>query len=157
MKFLNIKLLIYATLLGILMQGCKGHFYEKWQDTKEILTWGKSQKVINEVNIDDTAAKYSILFGLRHGEAIPYKTVGMQLQVVSPSGKTIQKEYNFVLKNEKGHPVGEVLHELADTKQTVETNYSFDEKGTYQFILTHTLPQSMVQVLEIGLMIDKNK
>lgn len=117
-------------------------------------TWKKSDVLTFKPVINDVSKKYNIVFTFRHVHGFPFRDVKIALKIKSPSGDLSVKEYSIAVFNDKNEYISKCAGDYCDLDQVVEQQYSFTEKGTYVFEISHEMTSDPLRnVMEVGLII----
>ncbi|MBX2841035.1 MAG: gliding motility lipoprotein GldH, partial [Flammeovirgaceae bacterium] len=99
---------------------------------------------------------YTLQLGLRHYTGIQFGDVSLNVNTVSPSGESADKEYILSIRDKNGDVKGSAMGDVTDIEIPVEEGIKFSEQGTYKFTITHTMePEILSGVMEVGVVIDK--
>ncbi|MEM1134690.1 MAG: gliding motility lipoprotein GldH [Bacteroidota bacterium] len=123
------------------------------------LNWEKNYIPSYTLNIEDAAAKYKVMIGLRHISEISYGEVLVNLKMTIPSGEVIETPYILELRDKtSGELKGSAMGDITDIEVAVEENFTFPESGEYKFSISHQMEQETLSgVMEVGLVVDKLK
>lgn len=128
--------------------------YEKMNDNK----WLKNQALTFEVPIEDTSCVYDISLTVRHAEYYPYANILIAINQITPSAEDRYKIFDLRLRNADGSFIGDGSGDIWDTKIPVYKKMSFNNKGTYKFIVGNHMPYVETEgIMEIGFVVEKAK
>lgn len=147
-------LLIITAFLGSCNQDKVYEKYEKMNDNK----WLKSQSLTFEVPIKDTSMVYDISLTIRHAEYYPYANILITINQITPSAEERYKSFDLRLRNADGSFIGDGSGDIWDTKIILYKKISFNNKGTYKFIIENHMPYVETEgIMEIGFVVEKAK
>lgn len=151
--------LTFIPLIFLLLISCNEN--RKINEYKNIplFNWEKGYDLSYALNIDDTAAKYKMMIGLRHISDISFGEILVQLKMTTPSGEVIETPYILEIREkDSGELKGSAMGDITDIEIPVEESFTFPEAGNYQFSISQQMEQDAVSgVMEVGLVIDKLK
>jgi gliding motility-associated lipoprotein GldH len=120
--------------------------------------WLKKDKRSFIIPIDDTKQKFNLSLSFRYANGYPYKSVLVNLEIKSPSGKINQKNYELIVRKEDGSYIGDAGYDIWDSEHLIEKDIAFNEKGDYTFTLSQATPNDPLNfAMEIGVILDKAK
>jgi gliding motility-associated lipoprotein GldH len=128
--------------------------YEKMNDNK----WLKSQSLTFEVPIEDTSSVYDISLTVRHADYYTYANILVTIDQVTPVGEERYKNFDLRLRKNDGSFIGDGSGDIWDTKILVYKKMSFNNKGTYKFVVENHMPYVETEgIMEIGFVVEKAK
>jgi gliding motility-associated lipoprotein GldH len=150
-----VKTVFVAVLLLMLTASC--HSYKEYdKESFATYTW-KDQEVSFTPEIEDITKSYRIILGLRHHYGLQTKSFGVNLKIVSPSGKESSKDFDVTIMDDKNKPVGSCAGDICDLETVVFDNLKFDEAGKHKVSISHTKEGFIIPgIMEVGLIIDEN-
>jgi len=124
-----------------------------------MFNWEKGYDLSYSLNIEDAAAKYKIMIGLRHISDISFGEILVHLKMTTPSGEEIEMPYILEIREkDTGDLKGSAMGDITDIEIPVEKSFTFPEAGQYLFEISQQMGQDAVAgVMEVGLVIDKLK
>ncbi len=139
-------------ILTISLFSCENNTFKEYHTFSDIL-WHKSD-VIN-FNFDiNNPGKYNLYLPLRYTQGCPYKSILVNIKLISPSGKQtkINKEIKIIDNNNEY--IGEGAGDIWDVEDLAAKDFKFDEKGTYKAeISQNTTEETLAFIMEVGLRI----
>ena len=131
--------------------------YEEYSRDFSTLQWEKNKKIEFTPEIKDIQPDYKLSLAFRHVYGFPFKNMSVRVKEVTPSGKTISRDYTFqVMKDDSGY-LGDCLSDICDLESVVERNVNYTEAGKYTYTIEHIMPVDVLpNVMELGLIIEKN-
>lgn len=119
--------------------------------------WEKTKQIEFSPEITDISNNYSVSLELRHVFGFQFKDMKVQVETISPSGKSSIKPYEFAVMDQNNEYLSECSVDICDLKTTIEENMKFEEAGTYKYIIEHNMPVHILpNVMEMGLIIEKH-
>lgn len=137
------------------MSSC--HYYKEY-DKKSFPTysWNDGQEVVFTPKVEDISKTYQITLGLRHHYGFQSKSFGVNIKVVSPSGKESNKNYDLKIKDENNKHIGSCAGDMCDLETLVFEEFKFDEVGEHQISISHNETGYRIPgIMEVGLIIDE--
>lgn len=145
-------------MLSVFLMGCQpeGRVFVEHKELSPMLEWLKKDVIEFEVAIENKADVYNMSLAFRYATGYEHESLRVKVIEKSPSGKLKAKEYELKLKDKKGNYIGDPALIFFDSEHLVETNFIFNETGTYVFSIEHLMDQDPVQnAMEIGFILDK--
>ncbi|MBN2664819.1 MAG: hypothetical protein JXR68_14310 [Bacteroidales bacterium] len=106
--------------------------------------------------IEDTTLDYQIYFAFRHIYGFQFKSISINIEMTTPSGKITSKDYVIDVFGTGNEYLSECAGDYCDLETLIEDNYKFEETGTYTFKIKHLMENDPIpNVMEVGLIIDK--
>jgi gliding motility-associated lipoprotein GldH len=101
--------------------------------------WFYKNKLVFDVNIEDTNKTYNIFLNLRVGNDYKYNNFFVMVHQTSPSQKVSKERKEIVVIDESGKWLGSGLGDLYDFQVPIYPQYRFKEKGIYHFELEQNM------------------
>jgi len=154
-KTVKIMAIIFV---AILFTACnKNKIYEKHKTNFPQFRWEKSNVVEFNPEIIDTTSNYKITVALRHVFGFNLKSIKIDLEIISPSGKNITNEYIVSFYDDEGDLLSLCAGDICDMEQLIEDDFSFNETGTYEINIYHLMNiNPLPNIMEVGLIIEKS-
>lgn len=148
------KIAYSLILVPLLLLSCNTVYNEKNEEVFGDMLWFQKEIITFNPEIEDNSFNYDLDFTLSHFYQIGLENFPVVMKVTSPSGIETAKQYDLVFKDEQGESLTSCSGDYCDLTQTIETNYSFPEKGIYTVELIQ--PQPVVKgVTSLRLSISK--
>lgn len=147
-------------LITFLLVSCQpeGRVFADHQELSPELEWLRKDKREFNIGIEDTAASYDLSLTFRYATGYQFKTLKVKVKEISPSGIEEVKDYEVGIVDEKGDYVGDPGLDIWDSEHLIHSGITFDEKGTYTYVIEHNMPQNQLNfAMEIGLILDKKQ
>ncbi len=144
---------ILLIILTLSLFSCGNEVFKEYHTFSDIL-WHKSDVVKFDVNVEQ-AGKYNIYLPVRYTYGCPYKSISIDIKLISPSGKeqTISKEIKIMDSDNKY--IGEGAGDIWDTEELAAKDYNLDETGTYKAEISQTTSEeTLAFIMEVGLRIE---
>jgi len=149
------RLIIYISSMMFFLTSCNRVYREYDKESFPSYLWQRGQEIKFNPTIKDVSKTYELVLGLRHVYGLKMRTLAINVQQISPSGKESNKEYQLTLIDERGEYTSSCGGDLCDIEVTVERDIKFDEAGEYTFIVTHNMPLDRIPgIMEVGLIIN---
>ncbi|WP_020529404.1 gliding motility lipoprotein GldH [Flexithrix dorotheae] len=149
------KKLTFAILVLFLVSCNENRVVNNYEGIAE-LNWERDNALSYTFDSPGEDIPYTVQIGLRHYTGIQYGDISVNLNMVTPSGESTDKEYIISLRDQNGDVKGSAMGDVTDIEVPVEEGMKFDEQGTYKFKISHTMePEIVSGVMEVGLVIDK--
>jgi gliding motility-associated lipoprotein GldH len=154
---MNNKIILIFLVISLLTFSCN-HVYKNYdKESFPIYNWKAGQEVTFTPVIEDVSKSYIVTLGLRHLYGFQFKTLAVTITSISPSGKQTKKNFVFKIKNAQNEYLAKCAGDYCDLENVVDSAFTFQEPGQYQYIITHKATTSIPGVMELGLIIDKKK
>ena len=151
LKFISLFLIV------IFAMSCnENRVYEKHRKNFTDYEWESSKVLEYSPEISELDQEYQIFVAFRHLYGFQIETIGVNVEITTPSGETSNKDYAIPIFENHLVYFGECMGSYCDLEVLVEDNYTFDEAGEYTFKIKHLMDQDpLLNVMEVGLIIDK--
>lgn len=152
---------IYALVLVVFtLFSCQpeGRIYSEHKELSPDLEWKKEDIREFEVPIPDTSKKYDLSLAFRYTSGFQYDKAKVRVTEIDPEGVASVYQYDLKVRDKNGEYIGEPGLDIWDSEHLVEEGRSYDQKGTYTYIIEHVMPQDPLHfAMEIGLIVDEAK
>jgi len=147
---------LFCLVPAVILLSCNADkVFEKHHKFKDN-TWHKSEIVTFEADMKGSGA-HDIIIAVRHAGYYPFANVIIGLTIETPEGETRFMQHNLVIRNTDGSFMGSGLGDIWDIEIPVFTNFPFQQRGTYRFIIENRMHLTeMKGLMEIGLIIKKS-
>jgi gliding motility-associated lipoprotein GldH len=141
--------------LTILISSC--HFYKEYdKESFPTYSWEDRQEIVFTPIVEDVSKNYQVILGVRHHYAFQNNTFGVNIRIVSPSGKETNKNYDLKIKDESNKPIASCAGDICDLETLVFGDFKFEEAGEYKVIIRHNeRGHRIAGIMEVGLIIDE--
>ncbi len=120
-------------------------------------SWGKNEKIVFEVQVDDTLAQYDFYINVRNSGAYSYANLFVFLNTVFPEGELARDTLEIFLADPAGKWLGQGSGDIYDNRILFKKQTSFPVKGTYKFEFEHAMRQDVLpDIIDIGMRIEKS-
>lgn len=152
---MNIKSFVSGAAVLVLATSC--HFYKEYdKESFPTYSWRDGQEVAFNPKIEDNSKTYQVMIGLRHHYGFRSKSFGVNVKIVSPSGKESSKDYNLQIRDENDKPIGSCAGDLCDLEAVIFDELRFEETGEYKILISHNEKGYRIPgVMEVGIIIDE--
>jgi len=130
---------------------------DTFRDTQKIadMKWNRTDIKSFEVDISEKG-NYDLHFTMRHSTGYPFRNIGVKIEQITPAGKELSKEVDFLVVNENNEYKGDVIGQLWDIEELFSENTPL-EKGKYTFKISHIMnTDTVILVINVGLKIRKS-
>ncbi len=151
----------YAALLYLyplfLLTACNSlDIYEK-QTTFPHHEWKGNEPQSYQFNITDTVSKYHIYVVLRHSDAYRYNNLWLNITTSAPNATPVTQQLELLLANNKKGWLGTGIDDIFDHRIRITQQAVKLKKGTYRFVLQHTMREEPLQYLfGAGIRVEKS-
>lgn len=153
----NYHILSLISLL-ILMACDPGKVYEKHSPDFDNYEWKKEQVVGFTTSIEEINLNYDIYIAVRHIYGFPFKEIGVELNIKSPSGEIASIPVLVEVINENNKYYSECAGDYCDLEVLAIDHFRFMGKGKYTFSISHNNSiDPLPGVMDVGLVIRKTK
>ena len=151
-----LKLTIVLMLLAAITGCNENRIYSKHDTSFPKFRWEKSNKIEFTPEITDANPDYQIYVALRHVHGFQFPSLTVNVEYISPSGKSEKKDYSIKVVGADGEYLSDCAVDLCDLETLVEDKFKFKETGKYKIIVEHSMKQDpLPNVMEVGLIVDK--
>jgi gliding motility-associated lipoprotein GldH len=149
--------ILFLALCCLALSGCdKNKVFEKHHEIA-LLQWGKANKAVFEVDVQDIESPMDVIVELRHSAGITYGDISLAVRWKLPSGKESGENYVIPIRDRKtGNLLGSAMGDMCDTQSVIMQGFKFPETGRYVYEISHTMKEDVIQILEVGLIVRKN-
>lgn len=149
--------LISLLMIAIFAMSCnESRVYEKHRKNFTDYRWESSKILEYSPEITETDQKYKIYFAFRHIDGFNIESISINLEIITPSGETSNKDYVIQIFKDQFMYNGKCMGSYCDLETLIEDNYTFAEEGEYSFKVKHLMSQDpLLNVMEVGIIIDK--
>jgi gliding motility-associated lipoprotein GldH len=151
-------LLLVSVALSLLACKQEGRIYENHQELSPEVEWFKKDTRSFEVPIENIDLNYDLRVSFRFATGFQYQYANVKMTETSPSGQVKVHDLDLKVRKENGEYMGEAGYDIWDSEHLVEAKKQYTEKGTYTYVLEHTMPKDpLYYAMEIGIIVDKSK
>ena len=153
----TIKLVSFLLIALFTISCNENRVYQKYRKNFVDYKWESTNRPEFSPEITDIDQEYRVYFEFRHLYGFQIASIGIDVEMTTPSGVTTNKVYQIDV-TEKGVLAykGSCAGSYCDLETLLEDNYKFEEVGTYTYKITHLMDQDpLLNVAEVGLVIDK--
>ena len=144
-----------TVILFIIFFSSCSNTYSDFQKVED-LKWFRTDIKTFEVDIPEDG-NYDLFFALRHSSGYPFRNIGVKFVQITPDGKELSKEIDFLVVNENDEYKGEVIGQLWDIEELFSEKTPL-KKGKYTFKISHIMNSDpVILVIDIGMVIRKSK
>lgn len=117
-------------------------------------SWGQTELVKFDVDIQDTTEQYSLILTMRNTTNYAYNNFWIYLYVTTPDGKTSKTPYEIQVTNPDGSWIGTKSGTIVESKLVFRTS-AFKQAGVYSYTLEQGInKKEMPEILDIGLRVE---
>ena len=148
-------IILFGLICQLSLQSCdKARVFDENKDIAND-AWFYKNRLLFDVNIEDTARFYNFYVNLRVNNEYNYCDLFLILHQTNP-GKAVQSERKeFILADPSGRWLGKGLGDLHDYQMMVYQNMKFSEKGIYRFELEQNMRNdTLMNVKSAGIRIE---
>lgn len=154
MRIRNILALLVATCL---FTACSDDAIFDDMYSFDDRSWGQTELVKFDVDIQNTNDAYSLILTLRHSTSYAYNNFWIYLYVTTPDGKTSKTPYEINIANEDGSWIGTKSGTIVESKLIFKTE-AFKDAGIYSYTIEQGInKKEMPEILDIGLRVEPFK
>jgi len=152
----TLKSLVLIAIALVAFSCNENRIYEEHKSEFPNYRWKKNNVVEFKPEVFDLEQRYNIYVAFRHVYGFQLKKVNVDVEMISPSGKTKKKSYKLKVMKGKGEYYSECAGDYCDLETLVEDNFKFKEVGNYIFNITYDEKLDFIpNVMQVGLVIDK--
>lgn len=154
------KQIILLLGLSLTLFACHpdGRVYVKHVDLSPNIEWLKKDIKEFKVPIEDNAMTYDLSLSFRFATGYQFEVAKVKVTETSPSGKENTKEYDLLVRNEKGEYIGKPGFDIWDSEHKIESHKKYEETGIYTYTIEHIMPTDPLHyAMEIGVILDEVK
>ncbi len=143
-------------ILAVSLQSCQNNsIFTEYAKTENLEWLSSDAKTFTFENTDDST-NVDLLVAFRYAQGFQFNAMQMNLIEKTPVGN-FTYPVSIQIRDNKGAYIGEGSGDIWDIEIPIKQNVKL-AKGTYTFIINHTMPVSKVHmVMEVGCKIVKSK
>lgn len=147
---------ITMTMISLAACQPEGRVYIEHQELSPQLEWLKNDVREFKVPIEDNSQAYNMSLSFRYINGYQYQVAIVKVTETTPGGIETTKEYELKVREDNGDYIGEPGLEIWDSEHLIEPNKTYEETGTYTYVIEHNMPDDPLNfVMEIGVILDK--
>ena len=147
--------LIGLITLVITLSACNNDSFDKRTVIPEA-EWRQENRVVFDVDINDTISPYEFGIGLRHLENYRYSNLFVFLHTTMPNGNRTHDTIECTLATPEGRWIGKSSGSMRDLMVPLNENLLFPLSGTYHFEIEQAMREPVLKgISDIGLYIEK--
>lgn len=145
-----------AFLFGILLlSGCANDSFNERTVIPEA-EWRQEDRVVFDVDINDTISGYLFGLELRHLENYRYSNLFVFLHTRMPNGNLTHDTIECTLATPEGRWIGKSSGSMRDLRVPLNENLRFPLRGSYHFEIEQAMREPVLKgISDIGLFIEK--
>lgn len=149
-------LLLLASGFWLLAVSCDpNRVFEDNIDIPE-LNWDVKNKLLFDVDIQDTTSLHNLYVNVRHASHYPYANLYVFITIKFPNGKLAKDTLECVLADADGQWKGEGMGDIWDNQILWKPNVKFPVAGKYTFEYEQAMRTEQVPfVMDMGLRVEK--
>ncbi len=140
----------------MVLLSCQGSTVFREFQKFENYTWGRFDKIIFNIPIEDEGIIADITLSIRYLEQYPYVDLPMNIILSTPSGEERIIEKTIMIKDTDGNFKGTVAGSYWDLEELLWDNFIFTKPGNYVIEIENLNPRPGIPALvDIGLIVKK--
>ena len=153
---LRVKPAITAFLFSVLLlSGCANDSFNERTVIPEA-EWRQEDRVVFDVDINDTISGYLFGLELRHLENYRYSNLFVFLHTRMPNGNLTHDTIECTLATPEGRWIGKSSGSMRDLRVPLNENLRFPLRGSYHFEIEQAMREPVLKgISDIGLFIEK--
>jgi gliding motility-associated lipoprotein GldH len=152
----TLKPILILSLVFIIFSCNENRVFKEYSGEFANYRWQKDNVVAFSPEINDTDQEYNIYFTFRHVYGFQLMDLKINVEMISPSGKTKKKNYKLKIFKNKSEYYSDCAGDYCDLDTLIEEEFKFKETGKYTFKISYDEKVDMIpNVMEVGLIIDK--
>jgi gliding motility-associated lipoprotein GldH len=140
-------------LFLIIFSSCdSSRIYEEFRDVGS--QWIATDTLKFDVEVDSVNTRYTIDFHVKNDISYPFNNLYFQILLINEEGEEVLKDLKEIIlfDPKTGKPQGSGLANSFENTVTIYDNYTFDEPGTYTFLVNQFMRMDTLPSIErIGL------
>ncbi|MEI6455390.1 MAG: gliding motility lipoprotein GldH [bacterium] len=118
--------------------------------------WRDADKLVFQVDVNDTGIPYNIYLMIRNGTDYPYSNLYLFLKTTLPDGKISRDTIECMLADYDGRWLGSGIGSVKFNKFQFKKGILFSQKGRYLFEFDQAMRVNALQgITDMGLRIDR--
>ncbi|MBS2210371.1 gliding motility lipoprotein GldH [Carboxylicivirga mesophila] len=118
--------------------------------------WHVDSMAVFKVDIESTEQPYNVILNVRNRSNYPNSNLWLFVEVVSPSGQTMQDKVDCVLADDAGRWIGSGWGDLYHAKIPYQLGVKFAETGAYSFRIVQGMrDEDLEGIHNIGLRVER--
>lgn len=142
-------------IFALVLASCTNDSFNKRTVIPEA-EWPQENRVVFDVDINDTLSGYEFGIGLRHLENYRYSNLFVFLHTRMPNGNITHDTIECTLATPEGRWIGKGSGSMRDLVVPLNENLQFPLTGTYHFEIEQAMREPVLKgITDIGLYIEK--
>lgn len=151
----RIKYCILAVCVVLALSSCQNDSFNERTVIPEA-EWRQEDRVVFDVDINDTINGYVFGMELRHLENYRYSNLFVFLHTRMPNGNIMRDTIECTLATPEGRWIGKSSGSMRDLQVPLNENLRFPLKGSYHFEIEQAMREPVLKgISDIGLFIEK--
>ncbi|MCU4164394.1 gliding motility lipoprotein GldH [Carboxylicivirga caseinilyticus] len=156
MKVISQNSILLAIFLAIGFVSCdKNAVFDQYVTIPDA-GWNKDSMAVFMVDIDNAQMNYNVYLNIRNRSEYPNSNLWLFVDVMSPSGKTMQQKVDCILADDNGRWLGSGWGDLFHVTVPYQMGVKFAEEGEYTFRIVQGMrTDDLTGIHNIGLRIEE--
>lgn len=151
----KIKYCILAVCVVLTLSSCQSDSFSERTVIPEA-EWRQEDRIVFDVDINDTVNGYVFGMELRHLENYRYSNLFVFLHTRMPNGNMMRDTIECTLATPEGRWIGKSSGSMRDLQVPLNENLRFPLKGSYHFEIEQAMREPVLKgISDIGLFIEK--
>ena len=157
MTLKDLRNIIFVLCLALFATACDSDIPYDEDLTVDEKGWHMDDKLVFNMEADDTSSTYLCCFDIRNSNDYPYSNIYLHLTTVYPDGAVAtDTNIQFQLAQPDGQWLGRYTGRYVDGRYPF-CFFHFPQKGSYQFIVSHAMRDTLLPgVKNIGITVMNN-
>jgi len=164
MGLLKLNNILSCVILILLFSCDRYKKYDSYQSLENEV-WMSDNTVVFNVVIDNVKQPTDVFLNVRSDSKYQYRNLFIVSKITSPKKNVLQDTLEFEMADAFGNWLGEGLTDVKNNKLYCLENYTFQEKGTYQFEFSQAMRKrgeihgisELSGITDVGLRIEESK
>nr|WP_321405783.1 gliding motility lipoprotein GldH [uncultured Carboxylicivirga sp.] len=156
MKVISQNSILLAIFLAIGFVSCDQNAVFDQYVTIPDEGWNKDSMAVFMVDIENAQLNYNVYLNIRNRSEYPNSNLWLFVDVMSPSGKTMQQKVDCILADDNGRWLGSGWGDLFHVTVPYQMGVKFAEEGEYTFRIVQGMrTDDLTGIHNIGLRIQE--
>ena len=155
MKRISFKLLIFASLIGLLFSCDRNRVFEAYEKLPQT-GWDKDSPVVFNIDVTDTVQTQNLYINVRNDIKYKYSNLWLFVKIEQPGKIAVADTFEVILADPTGKWLGEGFGGIKTRQVIYKGGVYFPVSGEYKINIQHGMRENVLQgITDIGFRVEK--
>ena len=155
MKRISFKLLIFASLIGLLFSCDRNRVFEAYEKLPQT-GWDKDSPVVFKIDVTDTVQTQNLYINVRNDIKYKYSNLWLFVKIEQPGKIAVADTFEVILADPTGKWLGEGFGGIKTRQVIYKGGVYFPVSGEYKINIQHGMRENVLQgITDIGFRVEK--